>query len=166
DQVERSLETWCRAIQPLPEPLCDQIHSLSEEALDIQRDLALERRRTRYTPEDYDSAQLRWLEEALKESAEERPNNWRVVYLHHPLYTSILNHCERADIADTRENLLPLLRDRVHLILSGHAHAFEWFRSDALPNAGIFVTGGGGQITLRPSILVPSRLPRHRGEYE
>ena len=39
----------------------------------------------RYRPADFDLAQLQWLDDALEESLRERPEGWRVVYLHHPL---------------------------------------------------------------------------------
>ena len=166
DRVESAQEAWSEAVEPLPPEFCDQVRALSEEALDVQRELALERRRARYRPDDHDSAQLHWLDQALSESVLNRPGNWRVVYLHHPLYTTIGNHCERPDVVDVRENLLDILKNRAHLILSGHSHAFEWFRSDRLPNTGIVVTGGGGQVSLRPSILMPRRLSRRRASYE
>ncbi len=166
DALQQALHGWSQvgALAPVPETLL--VHQLSEDAMDVQRELALERRRLRYRPDDYDSAQLQWLERSLEESVRERPNGWRIVFLHHPVYTSIVNHCERPDVQGLRSNLLDLLKGRVHLVLSGHAHAFEWFRSDALPNAGIFVTGGGGQISLRPSLLDPSRRRRYRERYE
>ena len=162
DALQQALHRWSEvtAIAPIQETLL--VHQLSEEAMDVQRELTLERRRLRYRPEDYDTAQLEWLEKSLKESIRERPDAWRVVYMHHPLYTTIVNHCERPDVQGLRANLLALLQDRVHLVLSGHAHTFEWFRSEALPNVGIFVTGGGGQISLRPSLLDPERRRRHR----
>lgn len=165
DALQQALHAWTQvaALAPVPETLL--IHQLSEEAMDVQRELALERRRLRYRPDDFDSAQLDWLEQSLQASVRERPAGWRVVYLHHPLYTSIVNHCERPDVLGLRGNLLELLKGRVHLVLSGHAHAFEWFRSAALPHTGIFVTGGGGQISLRPSILDPSRRRRSPERY-
>jgi hypothetical protein len=64
-----------------------------------------------------------------------------------------------------RENLLPLLRGRVHLVLAGHAHAFEWLRAEALPHTGLFVTGGGGQVSLRRSLLEPRLRHRHQERY-
>ncbi len=165
DALQQALHAWTEvaALAPVPETLL--IHQLSEEAMDVQRELTLERRRVRYRPEDYDTAQLEWLERSLEESVRERPDSWRIVFLHHPLYTSIVNHCERPDVQGLRSNLQELLRDRVHLVLSGHAHAFEWFRSSALPNTGIFVTGGGGQVSLRPSLLDPNRRRRYPERY-
>ena len=166
DALQQALHAWTQvvALTPVPETLL--VHQLSEDAMDVQRELALERRRLRYRPDDYDSAQLEWLDRSLRESIEERPDGWRIVFLHHPVYTSIVNHCERPDVQGLRANLLDLLKGRVHLVLSGHAHAFEWFRSSAIPNTGIFVTGGGGQISLRPSLLDPSRRRRHRERYD
>lgn len=166
DALDRALTDWSAMTTPLPAELSAQLRKLSEQALDVQRELALERRRSRFRPEDFDTAQLQWLEEGLTESARERPDHWRIVYLHHPLYSSIVNHCERPDVIDARENLLSILKDRVHLVLSGHSHAFEWFRSSLLPHTGLFVTGGGGQVSLRPSILDPARFYRYPDQYE
>jgi tetratricopeptide (TPR) repeat protein len=165
DALQQALHAWTEAVALTPVAETLLVHQLSEEAMDVQRELALERRRLRYRPEDYDSAQLEWLDRSLRQSMEERPDGWRIVYLHHPLYTSIVNHCERPDVQGLRSNLLDLLKGRVHLVLSGHAHAFEWFRSAELPYAGIFVTGGGGQVSLRPSILDPARRRRSRERY-
>lgn len=165
DQLQRDSQAWSDAIAPRPVELTTTLHGLSEEALDVQRELAMERRRLRYRAEDYDQAQLAWLERGLAQSVATNPDGWRVVYLHHPLYTTISNHCERPDVIGLRENILGLIRQHVHLVLAGHAHAFEWFRSEEMPNAGIFVTGGGGQVSLRPSLLSPRRLYRHRPQY-
>lgn len=165
-EVDQALERWVALVAPTPPERAARLRVLSEESLDVQRELSLERRRARYRPEDHDATQINWLRDALAESARERPDAWRVVYLHHPLYTTIGNHCERPDVQAVRDNLLTLLADHVHLILSGHSHAFEWIRSDRLPHVGLFVTGGGGQISLRPSILSPRRFPRHRDRYD
>jgi 3',5'-cyclic AMP phosphodiesterase CpdA len=155
--LEQELQTLESQLITTPTTPSDQLprHPLSERILDIQRELALEQRRQRYEVTDFDRAQLEWLEAALRESQTERPDHWRVVFLHHPLYTSIHNHCERPDVRSLRSNLLRLLQTsgQVHLILSGHSHAFEWLRSSALPQTGIFVTGGGGQVALRSSVF-------------
>jgi hypothetical protein len=166
DELDQRLEAFASLASPTPADLSGSLKVLSEEALDVQRELSLERRRLRYRPEDHDAMQLRWLDEGLAASRAAHPDRWRIVYLHHPLYTTIGNHSEGSDIINLRENLMPILqRNDVHLVLAGHAHAFEWFRSDALPHTGLFVTGGGGQITLRASILDPRRLSRHRDRY-
>ncbi len=164
--LEAALQAWTRlASPPPPSDLAERLHHLSDTALDIQRTLAVERRRAHSQPEDFDQAQIRWLDAALAESVRERPDNWRVVYLHHPLYSTITNHCELADIQGVRANLIGILRGRVHAVFGGHAHAFEWTRSRELPHTGLFVTGGGGQVSLRRSILDPRRFARHSGQY-
>lgn len=167
DGLERAVQEWCALANPSASPeIAARVQSLSKGALDIQRLLALEKRRARYRPDDFDRAQLDWLEAALTRSERERPEAWRVVYLHHPLYTTLSNHCEHPDIQGVRGNLLGILRDRVHAVIGGHAHAFEWVRSRDLPHTGLFVTGGGGQVSLRKSVLDPTRLARHRPQYE
>lgn len=164
--LEQANESWCRGSSGAPPAdLCDRLQTLSASALDVQRQLALERRRMDRQPEDYDAAQLQWLQESLDESVRDNPDGWRVVYLHQPLYTSIGDHSENPDVVGVRENLTPLLRDRVHLVLAGHAHAFEWFRSSTLPHTGLIVTGGGGQHWLWPSILEPKRLKKFQNLY-
>ncbi|BDI28287.1 hypothetical protein CCAX7_003380 [Capsulimonas corticalis] len=165
-EMERALHAWAISVSPITGDASARLKELSEGALDLQRELALARRRSRFQPEDHDTAQLTWLDRALEESVRLRPNAWRVVYLHHPLYTTIGNHCERSDVLDVRDNLTPILARRAHLMLAGHSHAFEWFRSEALPEMGVFVTGGGGQVTLRPSILSPDRYTRFSGAYD
>ncbi len=149
-----------------PADLCERLRRLSARALDVHRHLALERRRVDRRPEDHDAAQLEWLREGLEQSLRDNPDGWRIVYLHQPLYTTIGNHSENHDVVGVRENLLPLLRDRVHLVLAGHAHAFEWFRSDTLPTTGLVVTGGGGQPWLWRSILDPRQIRRFRSLYQ
>jgi hypothetical protein len=166
-ELESALEEWRHAvIGAPPEELCDRIRELSESALDVQRELAQERGRMRYRPADYDQGQIDWLIAALAESERLAPDAWRIVYFHHPLYTTIRNHCEGADVQGVRANLTPILRDRVHLVLTGHSHAFEWVRSSALPHTGLFVTGGGGQVSLRSSILSPRYFNRYRDRYK
>lgn len=164
--LREALQLWSRMANGEPPPeLCRRLHSLAEAGLDTQRELTRERGRTRYRPHDYDAEQLGWLDRALSESARERPGQWRVVYLHHPLYTTISNHCEHSDVQGVRGNLLEVLQGRVDLVLSGHSHAFEWLRAGALPHTGLFVTGGGGQVSLWRSVLDPRRYNRHRDRY-
>src|SRR2546421_6775828 len=102
DELEKRLEEWTKAVEPMPSDLCSRLHELSEEALDIQRDLTLERRRMHRVPEDFDSGQIEWFRAGMEESVRERPDGWRIVYLHHPLYSTIANHCERPDILGVR----------------------------------------------------------------
>jgi predicted phosphodiesterase len=164
--VVQALHSWSMRVSQAPSELSQALLQLSDEALDVQRELALERRRLRYRPEDYDSQQLAWLDRSLTEAVRARPDGWRIVYMHHPLYTTISNHCERPDTMALRDNLLEIMRGRVHVVLSGHAHAFEWLRSTSMPGTAFCVTGGGGALSLRPSILDPRRLYRNRDRYD
>lgn len=164
-RCEAALHEWALLASPAPEEISSRLKQLSEEALDVQRELADELRRMHYLPEDHDVAQLKWLDDALQESETNNPNGWRIIILHHPLYTTIGNHCEKPDVLSVRENLQAVLGQRVHLVLSGHSHAFEWFKSDLMPNTGIVVSGGGGQVTLRRSVLDPKRFERNHDRY-
>ncbi|MDX1931190.1 MAG: hypothetical protein SFU56_01155 [Capsulimonadales bacterium] len=155
DAVERTQRRWTLAVTPGTLERAQRIRSLSEQALDVHRELAQERARQRYQPNDFDAGQLEWFAAALEESERNRPGNWRVLYLHHPLFTTIVNHCESPDVRGLRANLRRILETpgRVHLVLSGHAHAFEWIRAAGFPTTGFFVTGGGGQVALRSSVF-------------
>lgn len=166
DEIDKGLTDWSDRVNPTPAELETLLSDLSEQALDVQRELVLEQRRQRYRPEDNDGVQLKWLDAALARSEQERPDAWRIVLLHHPPYTTIGNHSERPDVIGLRENLLPVLQNRAHLVLTGHSHAFEWFRSDAAPCTGFFVSGGGGQIALRPSFLDDRYFAKRRDKYD
>jgi hypothetical protein len=166
-RLEEALEIWREvSTDPPPADLCEELHRASLAALDAQRELTRERGRMRYRADDHDRAQLEWLDQALAASERERPDGWRIVYLHHPLYTTIGNHAEGSDVQGVRGNLLTLLKGRAHLVLAGHSHAMEWIRSSELPDTGLFVTGGGGQVHLRRSILDPRRFQRYRDRFE
>jgi hypothetical protein len=166
DRLERARLGWSAVGGAAPGALETRMQELSERALDVQRELAAERQRIRYRPEDHDREQLRWLDEALRQAEREAPDGWRIVYLHHPPYTTIGNHCERPYIQNLRRNLLPVIQGRVHAVFGGHAHAFEWIRNRTLPTTGFFISGGGGQVWLRRSVLDPTRRRRSREQYQ
>ena len=79
DRMQRELSTWSKTVSPAPTPETTSLHQLSEEAMDVQRELTLERRRQRYRPEDFDTEQLNWLDQSLARSVAERPDHWRIV---------------------------------------------------------------------------------------
>ena len=79
-------------------------------------------------------AQLEWLDRELGASRA----RWKVVYGHHPIFSSGLH----GDHAGLRDALLPLLRGRAQLYLAGHDHNLEHLQ----PDGGVHfaVVGGGG----------------------
>ncbi len=85
-----------------------------------------------------DQKQLAWLEKDLTASGSE----WKIVFFHHPLYSSGRNH---GPALSTREVLEPILvRHGVSVVLTGHEHFYERIK----PQKGIlhFISGGGGKL--------------------
>ena len=83
--------------------------------------------------EDYDR-----LEKELKASG----SNWKIVYFHHPLYSSGERHGSDLRLRDVLEPLF--LKYNVSVVLTGHDHFYERLK----PQKGIayFVVGSGGQL--------------------
>lgn len=147
---------------------------LSEAILDTQRDLALARKLSERTEDDYDEAQVEWLREGLQrvkaEEAELQKQDpsariWRIVYMHHPIYTTTPSHTERSDSVGVRHNLESLLKD-ADLVLAGHSHGFEWLHSGAAPHQCYIVTGAGGMGRLQGSIFSPELFERYQSTIE
>ncbi len=89
--------------------------------------------------------QMGWFEQSLAKSKA----IWKVVFLHHPLYSSARRHGLESDDADKmmnlRELIEPLLQKfKVKIVLNGHDHVYE----HPQPQAGIhyFTSGSGGQL--------------------
>jgi 3',5'-cyclic AMP phosphodiesterase CpdA len=82
--------------------------------------------------------QIAWLENELKSAKEA----WKVVFFHHPLYSSGERHGSDTRLRDTLEPLF--LKYGVSLVFTGHDHFYERVK----PQKGIlyFVTGSGGQL--------------------
>ncbi|MET0727134.1 MAG: metallophosphoesterase [Acidimicrobiales bacterium] len=80
------------------------------------------------------SAQWEWLDDSLASAT----SQWRIVSLHHPLYSS----GRHGSTVGARERLEPILtRHRVDLVLAGHDHNYERTH----PQKGItYVVSGGG----------------------
>jgi hypothetical protein len=90
-----------------------------------------------------DQEQLDWLEKSLKASN----SIWKIVYLHHPLYTPEGPHGAEVNL---RKRIEPLLVNTgVKIVLAGHNHFYARMK----PQKGIthFVTGGGGNKLKTPS---------------
>ena len=88
---------------------------------------------------DYlDSKQRDWLERELKGSTD----RWKIVYFHHPLYSSGLRHGSEIDLRMILEPLF--VKFGVNAVFQGHDHIYERVK----PQRGIyyFVEGASGQL--------------------
>ena len=82
--------------------------------------------------------QLQWLDDELARSA----NQWNVVVLHHPPFSSGRHGSTPA----AQQQLVPILaRRRVDLVLSGHDHHYE--RTHPIDGVTYVVSGGGCKRT-------------------
>ena len=166
--IDSEGETESKSASTLPAPSTPvEKIDLSEAILDTQRDLALARKLSDRTEEDYDVDQVEWLGEGLarvkaeeEELQQQDPSAriWRIVYMHHPIYTTTPSHTERSDSIGVRDNLEELLKD-ADLVLSGHSHGFEWLHSQAAPHQCYIVTGAGGMGRLQGSVFSPELAP-------
>ena len=85
-----------------------------------------------------DRKQLAWLETELKASKAE----WKLMYFHHPLFSSGDAHGSSVDLRKVLEPIF--LRYDVQAVFSGHDHFYERIK----PQKGIyyFVAGSGGKL--------------------
>ena len=91
--------------------------------------------------EGWSDAQLEWIKQTLTASADDPDIKWRVVYGHHPIYTSGVHLNERR-IGELRLKLLPVLKAaHVDVYICGHDHDLEHLRSDGME---FLICGGGG----------------------
>jgi 3',5'-cyclic AMP phosphodiesterase CpdA len=87
---------------------------------------------------DEASTQLEWLDDALASSS----NQWKIVALHHPPYSS----GQHGSTPGVDEVLQPVLaRRHVDLVLAGHDHHYE--RTRPLGGITYVVSGGGCKTT-------------------
>jgi predicted MPP superfamily phosphohydrolase len=82
--------------------------------------------------------QIQWVDGELKASS----SDWKIVYFHHPLYSSGDRHGSDLRLRDLLEPLF--LQYNVSVVLTGHDHFYERVK----PQKGIyyFVVGSGGQL--------------------
>jgi predicted MPP superfamily phosphohydrolase len=82
--------------------------------------------------------QIRWLEKELAASNDD----WKIVFFHHPLYSSGERHGSDLRLREVLEPLF--LKHNVSVVLNGHDHFYERVK----PQKGIvyFVAGSGGQL--------------------
>jgi predicted MPP superfamily phosphohydrolase len=82
--------------------------------------------------------QIKWFEDELKTSG----SDWKIVFFHHPLYSSGGRHGSDIRLRQVLEPLL--LKYNVSVVLTGHDHFYERVK----PQKGIayFVVGSGGKL--------------------
>jgi len=85
-------------------------------------------------------AQVKWLEDTLASARED----WKIVFFHHPLYSSGGTHGSDEWLRDQLEPVF--VRYGVNVVLAGHDHLYERTK----PQQGIthFVTGSGGKLRI------------------
>jgi len=104
-----------------------------------------------------DRAQMQWLDQRLGASKAD----WKIVYLHHPLYTSgRYRNASRAH----RWALEPMLtRHRVDVVFSGHEHIYQ--RSELQQGIQYFVSGGAGSLRLGDGVAAPFVARTYDGDH-
>jgi predicted MPP superfamily phosphohydrolase len=85
-----------------------------------------------------DDTQLKWIDTELAASKEK----WKIVFFHHPLYSSARTHGSTLKLREVLEPLF--IKYGVSLVLNGHDHTYERVK----PQNGIqyFVEGSSGQL--------------------
>jgi hypothetical protein len=85
-----------------------------------------------------DPEQFKWLENELKSSG----SDWKIVFFHHPLYSSGERHGSDLRLRDGLEPLF--IKYNVSVVFTGHDHFYE--RVKPQKDITYFVTGSGGQL--------------------
>ena len=85
-----------------------------------------------------DQDQVKWVEDELKGANEK----WKIVFFHHPLYSSAGTHGSQLKLRAVLEPLF--IKYNVSLVLNGHDHTYERIK----PQNGIqyFVEGSSGKL--------------------
>ncbi|MEO5896848.1 MAG: metallophosphoesterase [Vicinamibacterales bacterium] len=85
-----------------------------------------------------DPEQFKWLEHELKASS----SNWKILFFHHPLYSSGERHGSDVRLREAVEPLA--VKYNVSVVFNGHDHFYE--RIKPQKDITYFVTGSGGQL--------------------
>ena len=82
--------------------------------------------------------QVAWLEKELKVSG----SHWKIIFFHHPLYSSGERHGSNLELREVLEPLF--VKHNVSLVLQGHDHFYE--RIKPQKDIHYFVVGSGGKL--------------------
>lgn len=88
--------------------------------------------------------QVRWLEGALSKS----DADWKIPYMHHPMYSSGAKHGSEVNLRTLVEPLF--LKNGVDVVFAGHEHFYERLK----PQKGVFYITQGGSAKLRSGNIV------------
>jgi 3',5'-cyclic AMP phosphodiesterase CpdA len=86
-----------------------------------------------------DQQQMEWVEKELAASG----SDWKIAFMHHPLYSSGARHGSDVPLRDVLEPLF--IKHKVSLVLAGHDHFYERIK----PQKGIYHFVAGGSAKLR-----------------
>jgi 3',5'-cyclic AMP phosphodiesterase CpdA len=95
-----------------------------------------------------DKGQLEWIEKQLAASGKD----WKIVFFHHPLYSSGAAHGSDLPLRAILEPLF--LKYGVSVVLSGHDHFYERMK----PQRGIYYFVVGGSAKLRDGNAMPAEF--------
>jgi len=91
--------------------------------------------------EGWSGDQYSWLKSKLHDTHQEPGVSWRIVYGHHPLYTSGVHLNERR-IGELRRELVPLFKQTgVDFYIAGHDHDMEHLEAEGIE---YLICGAGG----------------------
>jgi tartrate-resistant acid phosphatase type 5 len=107
--------------------------------------------------EGWSEKQFEWLSKVLADSQQEADVKWRIVYGHHPMYTSGV-HLNQRRIAVLREQLAPVFaQNHVDVYLAGHDHDMEHLRTGGVEYV---ICGAGGAELRAPRHAQPESIFR------
>ena len=91
--------------------------------------------------EGWSDEQYSWLKKKLQDTRHESGVSWRIVYGHHPMYTSGVHLNERR-IGELRRELAPILKEaEVDFYIAGHDHDMEHLEAGGVE---YLICGAGG----------------------
>jgi len=104
-----------------------------------------------------DREQMAWLEEKLAASTAD----WKVCFLHHPMYTS--GRYRLASLAQRATLESMFVRHQVNVVFSGHEHIYQ--RSTLQSGIQYFVSGGAGSLRSGDGVMTSYIARTFSGDY-
>ena len=105
--------------------------------------------------DDEIESQDRWLSETLATAERDAAIRHVILAFHHAPYTNCVSH---GDSRAVQDHFLTRRTPKVHVVVTGHVHAYERFLKDGVQ---YLVSGGGGA----PLMPIDVNKPRHPDEF-